>query len=59
MKKRRTASLERRQQRWGLMFVIPFLIGLLFFVAVPFVKAVSFSFCDLKKSIPSACCVTF
>lgn len=48
MKKRRTASLERRQQRWGLMFVVPFLIGLLFFVAVPFVKAVSFSFCDLK-----------
>ncbi len=45
---KRMISLERRQRRWGMLFVLPFLIGLLFFVVIPFCRAVSFSFCNLS-----------
>lgn len=45
---KRMVSLERRQRRWGMLFVLPFLIGLLFFVVVPFCRSVSFSFCNLS-----------
>ena len=46
--KRHSTSLSRRQSRLGYLFVLPFIVGLVLFVAVPFGRSVYFSFCELS-----------
>lgn len=44
----KTISLSEKQKRWGFVFVAPFLVGLVFFIIIPLVQAIVFSFSELK-----------
>lgn len=47
MKKHNNLSIEKKQARYGYIFVLPFVIGFIIYVAYPLIKAVQFSFSDL------------
>lgn len=43
---RRTAS-EKRSERWGWIFILPWVIGTIFFFCIPLVNAARYAFSDL------------
>lgn len=45
---RRNISFARHQTRIGMYFVLPFVIGVVFFVLIPFAQAIYYSFCELN-----------
>lgn len=44
MAKKRTLSLEKQKQRYGFMFVLPWLIGIILFFMIPTAQTIIFSF---------------
>lgn len=46
-KKKRSIGLEKKQARSGLLFVTPFIVGLLIYFIVPVVQSLQFSFSDI------------
>lgn len=47
VKKRKTSGLTRRQQRAGLLFLLPWIIGFLLFFLKPMVESFWFSLCNV------------
>lgn len=47
MKSKKRLSVERHQKRAGFLFLIPYLIGLIYFFIIPFGKTVFYSFNDV------------
>jgi ABC-type sugar transport system permease subunit len=47
MANRRTLTLERRKELYGLLFVTPWLVGFVLLMAVPFLQSLQFSFTKL------------
>ena len=47
MIKKNTSSLMRRQARQGYLFIIPLVIGLIWFFIIPIVRSLIFSFCSV------------
>jgi ABC-type sugar transport system permease subunit len=45
---RRMSPLARREARWGLLFLSPWVIGFLAFIAVPMIATLVFTFTNLK-----------
>lgn len=48
MAKRNSHNLMRRQARFGYVFLIPLIVGLIWFFIIPVVQSFIFSFCDVK-----------
>ena len=46
--KNKIASFEKKQNRWGYIFCLPFMIGFVLLVAYPLLKMVIFSFEELS-----------
>ena len=46
--KNKIASFEKKQNRWGYIFCLPFMIGFVLLVAYPLLKMVLFSFEELS-----------
>ena len=46
--KTKKLSVERHQSRVGFIFLIPYLIGLVYFFIIPFAKTVFYSFNDVS-----------
>ncbi|MGO4697289.1 carbohydrate ABC transporter permease [Paenibacillus sp. 2TAB26] len=44
MSKRRTLSLERKKEIYGVLFVTPWLLGFILLMVIPFVQSLQFSF---------------
>ncbi len=44
----KTTSFEKKQNRWGYLFCLPFMLGFVLLVAYPLVKMVFFSFQELS-----------
>ena len=44
----RRLSYQGRRRRQGMLFVLPLMIGLLLFGVIPLIRALVFSFCELK-----------
>ncbi len=47
MIKKNTSSLMRRQARQGYLFIIPLVIGLIWFFIIPIIRSLIFSFCEV------------
>lgn len=47
---RRTAA-QKRNERWGWLFILPWVIGTLFFFAIPMVNAARFAFTNYKLEL--------
>jgi ABC-type sugar transport system permease subunit len=45
---RRMSPLARREARWGLLFLSPWVVGFLAFIAVPMIATLAFTFTNLK-----------
>lgn len=50
MKKRRSLSYTKRKQVYGIMFILPWLIGFLLFFIQPFVESVTYAFQTLETT---------
>lgn len=48
MRKTRRQKLSLRQQRYGYLFILPWLAGILLFAAWPLAQCLYFSFCDVQ-----------
>ena len=48
MRKKRPLSVERRQTRAGWLFLLPWLIGLIYFFILPFVDTIRYSLSDVS-----------
>jgi multiple sugar transport system permease protein len=48
--KRQPATLTRQRQRWGLLFLVPWLIGFVFFQALPILATIFLSFTDYSAT---------
>lgn len=49
----RGMSIKQQQQRWGWIFLSPWIIGFLAFTAIPVVVSLGFTFTDYKLSDPN------
>lgn len=47
-RRRRMSPLARREARWGLLFLSPWVIGFLAFIAIPMIATLVFTFTNLK-----------
>jgi multiple sugar transport system permease protein len=47
-------NMEQRQQRWGMIFISPWVIGFLLFTAGPMIASFYFSFTDFNLGSPDA-----
>lgn len=47
MFKKKSHDLMRRQARYGYVFLLPLLVGLVWFFVIPIVKSLVFSFCEV------------
>ena len=45
---RRMSPLARREARWGLLFLSPWVIGFLAFIAIPMIATLAFTFTNVK-----------
>lgn len=50
-KGRRTKSYEKRQNRLGYAFMLPWIIGFAIFTLIPFVATIALSFCNVSTNI--------
>ncbi len=48
MKKKKILSYEKKRQRYGWVFLAPWLIGLLIFFASPIIDSLRYSFCEIS-----------
>lgn len=48
MKKKKIGGLTRNKEKYGLMFISPWIIGLLLFFLLPVGQSLYYSFCDVK-----------
>ena len=48
VKRKKRSGLERNKARYGLLFISPWLIGLLLFFLLPIGQSLYYSFCDVK-----------
>lgn len=48
MKNRKPMSLERKRSRYGLIFLAPWIVGMLLFFLYPIIQSVYYSFCRLE-----------
>ncbi len=46
----RSGRLKRRKARWGYLFVLPWMLGFLFFFAAPVLQSLWYSLSDIKMS---------
>ena len=47
MQKKKFRSIEAVKSRYGLMFILPFIIGFVLFFAIPLLQSLWYSFCDI------------
>ena len=57
--KRRASSFERRRAWAGLLFVSPFILGLILFFIKPLIDTVTYSFCTLQVNYETGFQTTF
>ena len=50
-KSHRTKSFQRRQDKYGYLFMLPWILGFLVFTMIPFVMTIYLSFTDVKQDI--------
>lgn len=50
-RKRSKSSYEKRQNRLGYAFMLPWIIGFLIFTLIPFVATIALSFCNVSTNI--------
>ena len=58
MKRKRPAGVERLKSRYGLMFVTPFILGLILFFVVPLINSLIYAFSDIRFE-PGNTVITF
>lgn len=51
MKKKKGSSFEKRQNKQGYFFMLPWIIGFIAFTAIPFVATIYLSFHDVKQTV--------
>jgi multiple sugar transport system permease protein len=51
-KRRKLSQLEKKEMRWGLMFISPWIIGFLAFYLLPMIASFGFSLYDFNPAIP-------
>jgi len=51
-KRRKLGQLEKKEMRWGLMFISPWIIGFLAFYLLPMIASFGFSLYDFNPAIP-------
>lgn len=51
---RRSSSLSRYQQRWGYIFISPWLVGFLAFTLIPVLATLAFSFTNYNPVVPES-----
>lgn len=56
MIKKKKAGLEAKQQRAGYWFVLPFVLGSLFFFLVPLIQTLVYSFCEVNVTSDGIVC---
>jgi len=49
--KRNHMTFARRQNRYGYLFMIPWMIGFVLFTAIPFIATIYFSFTEVKQTV--------
>ena len=50
-KLRKTKSFQRRQDKYGYLFMMPWILGFLVFTLIPFVMTIYLSFTEVKQDI--------
>ncbi len=50
MRSKAYGRLKRRKSRWGYLFVLPWMLGFLFFFAAPVIQSLWYSLSDIKMS---------
>jgi multiple sugar transport system permease protein len=50
--RRKLSQLEKKEMRWGLMFISPWIIGFLAFYLLPMIASFGFSLYDFNPAIP-------
>ncbi len=50
MRSKSYGRLKRRKSRWGYLFVLPWMLGFLFFFAAPVIQSLWYSLSDIKMS---------
>nr|WP_028457562.1 sugar ABC transporter permease [Chloroflexus sp. Y-396-1] len=51
-KRRKLSQLEKKEMRWGLMFISPWIIGFLAFYLLPMIASFGFSLYDFNPAVP-------
>ena len=52
LKKKKRGRIEREQIKWGLIFLSPWLIGILVFYIIPFIASFGFSLVEFNLAVP-------
>lgn len=51
-KRRKLSQLEKKEIRWGLLFISPWIIGFLAFYLLPMIASFGFSLYDFNPAVP-------
>lgn len=51
MRKKKRSSFEKRQNKQGYLFMLPWIIGFIAFTAIPFIATIYLSFHDVKQTV--------
>lgn len=51
MKNKKTTSYQKRQNKYGYMFMLPWILGFALFTAFPFVATIYLSFTDVRQTV--------
>ena len=54
IKKQKRGRIEREQIKWGLIFLSPWLIGIVVFYIIPFIASFGFSLVEFNLAVPEA-----
>ena len=54
LKKQKRGRIEREQIKWGLIFLSPWLIGIVVFTLIPFIASFGFSLVEFNLAVPEA-----